>query len=325
MGTNTTEQSSFKFESIDLTNDEQSMLVDEILKASEQGDEYSKNKNFELLWRSITKLATKLLTRSYSYVIEAYPESYEEMMMEAAANVYKDLRLYDKNVAGFCAFVGPRILHAGHNYISQNINGRSDNYEEHAHKIKRCIQELKSKDLDYDAQLISTLTNIPISTVYTILEQENMINGLISKDSDEFMNENLKASEDSPLANSFKSPESSMEEKEEAERVRKALSSLDRTTARIIKLKIGFDKKPMGENDIASSLNMTLVEVKQRYSTGMRNLKRILSKDILFSDRIISQKANNFNRMIKFAPTLSQSDIDDAESFMALNKDIYAS
>jgi RNA polymerase sigma factor (sigma-70 family) len=260
-----------------------------------------------------------------------YHTAIEEMMVEAAAWVYKDLWAFDPSMT-FNTFAGYRIKRAGHMYVAEVINNRTEKYEQFSIKINKTISELKQKGVDFDLQTISTVSGIPLVTIEEVLAQNSanatsislndpsITAGKANQDGVTALDEYLSADD---LASYYKkdtpSPEEISVEKEEAKKIRAALSKLDKTTREIVKLKNGFYNSAIGDGEIAERLGISQNEVRQRYSSGRRELRRILEKDVTFSDRAIVGRAKKLDKTIKFMPSVSDTDIEDAAHFMTLD------
>jgi len=312
--------SKFEVEAISLTNQEQIDLIGLILQAKEKGDAYEQNRLFQLLWGSIAKLATKILTDSYISIIQnaRNDNALETMMIGAAAAVFESLNKYDPKIATFNAFVGRYILHAGHSYMAEQ-NGRSDANEQHSHNIKKCIQELKAKGKEINIQTLITMTGLPLATIQCVMDQDQALSNTISIHSQEYLQEIVSAEKAEPSRAHNQSPEQQVVNNEEKEKINKAFKQIDRTTALVIKYRQGYNTQSLSTTDIAEKLGITPAEVNSRYQAGIRDLQRILSKDPLFKDQTIKKNVRAFDRTLKFMPKITNTDIEDAASFMELN------
>lgn len=312
---------SFTVEAISLTAEEQNIMVEEILKAKMNGDSYLMNKYFVMLWGSICRLATMILGKSYKHLL-ADKETKSQVLSMAAAEIFEVLPKYDKTKATFNAFITPYVLHAGITVMSE-YNERSNRYEQSAKLISRAAEELTANGREVDINALSIITKLPIKTIYEVVEQNKRLAEVVSLDARDFFSDVYSEDDISDInERRFDNPEEAIVKKEESLKIQEYLDRLDKVTNRIIRLKNGFDTgKPIAEKDIAELLGISIQEIEQRYSAGMRTLARIIKQDPTFTDRAIHQKAENMNRAIQFAPTeVSRTDMEDALSFMMDNE-----
>ncbi len=312
----------FKIDAIDLSSSEQEYYVWQLLDAMEKKDRYLVDYYWGILWGSIIKFTTKMLNMSYGHIIRnpAFPDALEDMKTNAAINIYKDIYQFNPNMGAFTTFCRPRIFHAGITYIAEEITHRTENYEEKAHKINRCINELADKGVEYNEQIIHDMTGIPIATIKAVLLQNDAYLNTISLNSQEFFDEYFSEKDLKGLTTShLENPEQAIIDKEEREHIQGILKELDNVTAKVIKMSFGISCSKLSDSEISSRLGITTSEVKQRYNSGIRSMKKMLSSDPTYSDRV-QKSAQNLRRKIHLIPTdVSQNDIEDANSFMQEN------
>ena len=287
----------------------------------------NQNVNFHKLYASIVLMVYKGLQGKYKNLICSpnKPVLIENTMTE----IFKALSAYDRTKGKFTTFITPYILQGG-NQTNAELNDTTTRYNYYRKIVWESYYQFAENGQIPTPIKISEHTGIPLQTVITILEKDNLKENSVSIDSlprvQETFSETHKV--DKALVNDS-SPEAAFEAKEREEHVHKLLKdSLDTTTKKIVEYKSGiYDSREWTSDEIAAALDIPKAEVESKYNAALRILRKEVENDPLLCNQAVREQRDAYCQVLHFIPTtVSKEDMEDAQFIMdTINLNIQSS
>lgn len=205
-----------------------------------------------------------------------YAKKYgEDMRQEAKCEIIHAMSMYDPENTMPSTYFAPFIRGALNRYESTYIHKRSPHYNDMIIKIKKCMETLEKKNIPYTPQIISDLTEIPMTTVERSIERMRA-----TESQGTFNDEVLNKPSDAP------NPETAYLEEEKKRLVWYALAHIPKKEAEVLEMYIMSDKSVAGPKgfhaqkytyrEVGEALGCSAEDVKVLCTKGKRHVEEIL-------------------------------------------------
>lgn len=295
-----------------LSGQELNEVIRQYKQADAEGDTYKRDQLFAVILESNSKLIYRVMHAKYPTFVKAYSE---DMMQFCATELFTILPNYDPDKGVFSTYFTPSIVHACQQFINE-LNGYTVYYGTQIYKIKRYLAEADLLNLPVTPLDIADATKIPIHTVNKCMEILQAQDAVAFNPADEAIDK----------ARGFdKSSEEEIIEREEKEAIMKSLDMLNPRARKILKLKYGFgrDGKTMTDIAIAKDLGISKQTVRRIISDAQLQLRGILKKSSLFTERTIRHEIEELSKNVVFIPRVTEEDTAEADMFMQMNETVF--
>lgn len=251
------------------------------------GNDQQKKEAYEYMMGVLSAYMVKLIKEKYGNYMRKHMD---EMMQQGYLGIIKGMRNYDPKKGKPTTWFIMYINHEIQSYLNEQVHYTTQHYNTCAKKVKDCIRRKQEKGISYNIGDIYRETDVPIRTINKILKIEQL--KFISLDDEENKFD---------IPSEYADPLAYIEEKEEKERLYKAVYSdyLTDEERKCFLERVLTGRKTMNTSfpQVARRLGLSKHDVQKNYWSACKKLKELLTNNQL-SETKSKRKEKDFNTYI---------------------------